>query len=232
MDYGWFSFVAKPLFMALHYIYERWPHNYGWAIVLLTIIITIATFPLKLKSIRSAQKMQKIAPLVKSIQDRYKEYKFNDPRKQRMNQEVMKIYSEHGINPLGGCLPMLLQLPFLYGFYRVLDLSIELRHAPWFWWVQDLSAPDPLYILPVVMTVTMFIMQKMTPMMTADPAQARMMMMMPLVFGFMFITFPSGLVLYWLTSNVVGIAQQMLLNRFMPPPPPITPPRKVVSAKS
>ena len=232
VDYGWFSFVAKPLFMALHYIYERWPHNYGWAIVLLTIIITIATFPLKLKSIRSAQKMQKIAPLVKSIQDRYKEYKFNDPRKQRMNQEVMKIYSEHGINPLGGCLPMLLQLPFLYGFYRVLDLSIELRHAPWFWWVQDLSAPDPLYILPVVMTVTMFIMQKMTPMMTADPAQARMMMMMPVVFGFMSINFASGLVLYWLTSNVVGIAQQMLLNRFMPPPPPITPPRKVVSAKS
>ena len=144
VDFGWFSIVAKPLFIALRYIYEHWIHNYGWAIVLLTLIITMAMFPLKLKSLRSAQEMQKVAPIIKGIQDKYKNYKFNDPRKQKMNEEVMKVYSEHGINPLGGCLPMLLQMPFLYGFYRVLDLAIELRHAPWIWWVKDLSAPDRL----------------------------------------------------------------------------------------
>ena len=116
VDFGWFSIVAKPLFIGLRYIYDHWVHNYGWAIVLLTLIITTAMFPLKLKSLRSAQEMQKVAPIIKGIQDKYKNYKFNDPRKQKMNEEVMKVYSEHGINPLGSCLPMLLQMPFLYGF--------------------------------------------------------------------------------------------------------------------
>jgi YidC/Oxa1 family membrane protein insertase len=218
VDFGWFSFVAKPLFLAMRYLHDHWTHNYGWAIVLLTLLINLAMFPLKLKSIRSAQEMQKIAPIVKGIQDKYKDYKFNDPRKQRMNQEVMKLYQEHGINPLGGCLPMALQLPFLYGFYKVLDLSIELRHAPWFAWIKDLSARDQLYILPVLMIVTMFVLQKMTPVASADPAQQRMMMIMPLVFGIMFFKFASGLVLYWLTSNVVGIAQQVFINRMIPAP--------------
>jgi len=155
VDFGWFSVVAKPLFIGMRYIYDHWVHNYGWAIVILTILINLLLFPLKLKSIRSAQEMQKVAPVIKAIQERYKQYKFNDPRKQRMNQEVMKVYQEHGINPLGGCLPQLVLLPFLYGFYRVLDLSIELRHAPWMLWIRDLSAPDtfhlfglPLPILP------------------------------------------------------------------------------------
>ncbi len=155
VDFGWFSVVAKPLFIGMRYIYDHWVHNYGWAIVILTILINLLLFPLKLKSIRSAQEMQKVAPVIKAIQERYKQYKFNDPRKQRMNQEVMKVYQEHGINPLGGCLPQLVLLPFLYGFYRVLDLSIELRHAPWILWIRDLSAPDtfhlfglPLPILP------------------------------------------------------------------------------------
>ena len=147
VDFGWFSIIAKPLFISLHYIADHWTHNYGWAIVLLTLILTTAMFPLKLKSLRSAQEMQKVAPIIKGIQDKYKNYKFNDPRKQKMNEEVMKIYSEHGINPLGGCLPMLLQMPVLYGFYRVLDIAIELRHAPWIWWVNDLSAPDRLSIM-------------------------------------------------------------------------------------
>jgi YidC/Oxa1 family membrane protein insertase len=238
VDFGWFSFVAKPLFLGLRYIYERWIHNYGWAIVVLTILINLAMFPLKLKSIRSAQEMQRIAPLVKSIQDRYKQYKFNDPRKQRMNQEIMKLYQEHHINPLGSCLPMVLQLPFLYGFYRVLDLSIELRHAPWILWITDLSAPDrfhlfgiPLPILPTVMIITMFILQKMTPMTTADPSQQRMMMVMPLVFGIMFYNFASGLVLYWLTGNIVGIAQQAFINRVMPVTNPLPVPRKTAEAK-
>ena len=158
VDFGWFSIVAKPLFIALRYIDEHWIHNYGWAIVLLTLIITTAMFPLKLKSLRSAQEMQKVAPIIKGIQDKYKNYKFNDPRKQKMNEEVMKVYSEHGINPLGGCLPMLLQMPFLYGFYRVLDLAIELRHAPWIWWVKDLSAPDRLMIMGFSIPVLVILM--------------------------------------------------------------------------
>jgi YidC/Oxa1 family membrane protein insertase len=231
VDFGWFSFVAKPLFLALRFIHDHWIHNYGWAIVLLTVFITMAMFPLKLKSIRSAQEMQRVAPLVKSIQDRYKNYKFNDPRKQRMNQEVMKLYQEHHINPLGGCLPMILQLPFLYGFYKVLDLSIELRHAPWFGWIQDLSAPDHLYILPTLMIVASFILQKMTPIATADPKQQRMMMIMPIFIGIMFYSFASGLVLYWLTSSVVGIAQQAFINRMIPAPQPIPVARKAASAK-
>jgi len=148
-----------------------------------------------------------------------------------MNQEVMKLYQEHHINPLGGCLPMVVQLPFLYGFYKVLDVSIELRHAPWILWIKDLSAPDPLYILPTLMIITTFIMQKMTPMTTADPAQQRMMMIMPLVFGIMFYSFASGLVLYWLTGTVVGIAQQMFINRMIPLPPPVPAPHKTAKAK-
>ena len=231
VDYGWFSIVAKPLFLGLRYLHDRWTHNYGWAIVILTIIINLAMFPLKLKSIRSAQEMQRISPIVKGIQEKYKGYKFNDPRKQRMNQEVMKLYQEHHINPLGGCLPMVLQLPFLYGFYRVLDLSIELRHAPWFAWIKDLSAPDHLYILPTLMIVTTFIMQKMTPIASADPAQQRMMMIMPIVFGIMFYNFASGLVLYWLTGTVVGIAQQAFINKMMPLPQPGPVPHKAASAK-
>jgi YidC/Oxa1 family membrane protein insertase len=231
VDYGWFSIVAKPLFLGLRYLHDRWTHNYGWAIVLLTVLINLAMFPLKLKSIRSAQEMQRISPIVKGIQEKYKGYKFNDPRKQRMNQEVMKLYQEHHINPLGGCLPMVLQLPFLYGFYRVLDLSIELRHAPWFAWIKDLSAPDHLYILPTLMIITTFIMQKMTPMASADPAQQRMMMIMPIVFGIMFYNFASGLVLYWLTGTVVGIAQQAFINRIMPLPQPVPVARKAASAR-
>jgi YidC/Oxa1 family membrane protein insertase len=231
VDFGWFAFVAKPLFLGLRFIYDRWVHNYGWAIVILTVFINFALFPLRLKSIRSAQEMQRIGPLVKSIQDKYKNIKFNDPRKQRMNEEIMKLYKEHNVNPLGGCLPMALQLPFLYGFYRVLDLPIELRHAPWILWVTDLSAPDkfhpfgiPLPILPTVMVITMFIMQKMTPVTSADPAQQRMMMLMPIVFGIMFYNLPSGLVLYFLTANIVGILQQVMINKLMPIPQPLSAP--------
>jgi YidC/Oxa1 family membrane protein insertase len=223
VDFGWFTMVAKPLFLALRFIYDHLAHNWGWAIVILTILINLAMFPLKLKSIRSAQEMQKVAPVVKSIQEKYKQYKFNDPRKQRMNEEVMKLYKEHGVNPLGGCLPMVLQLPLLYGFYRLLDLVIELRHAPWFGWIKDLSMPDHLYILPAIMVITMFALQKMTPMATADPAQQRMMMIMPLAFGFIFFKLAAGLVLYYLTANIVGIGQQVLINRLMPIGPPASP---------
>jgi YidC/Oxa1 family membrane protein insertase len=233
VNFGWFSIIAKPLFLGLRYIYDNWVHNYGWAIVILTVFLNMALFPLKLKSIRSAQEMQRIAPHVKSIQDRYKQYKFNDPRKARMNQEVMKLYQEHGINPLGGCLPMLPQLPILYGFYESLETPFAFRHAPWIWWIKDLSQPDPSHImglpipiLPVLMMVSMFFMQKMTPMMTADPNQKRMMLIMPLVFGIMFFHLASGLVLYFLAANMVGIAQQLFINRFITPKqPPLGPPK-------
>jgi len=239
VDFGWFSVVAKPLFMALRYIDEHWIHNYGWAIVLLTIAINMGMFPLKLKSIRSAQEMQRIQPIIKGIQDKYKNYKLSDPRKQKMNEEIMKVYSEHHINPLGGCLPMLLQMPFLYGFYRVLDVTFELRHAPWIWWVRDLSAPDrlvimgvPIPVLVILMTVVSFILQRMTPMATVDPSQQRMMMLMPLFFAFMFYRLASGMVLYWLTSSGVQVLQQVLINRRMPPPatsPPVS--RRPAEAK-
>jgi YidC/Oxa1 family membrane protein insertase len=222
----------------LRYIEEHWVHNYGWAIVLLTLIITTAMFPLKLKSLRSAQEMQKVAPIVKGIQDKYKSYKLNDPRKQKMNEEVMKVYSEHGINPLGGCLPMLLQMPILYGFYRVLDIAIELRHAPWIWWVKDLSSPDRLNVmgfsipvLVILMTIASFVLQRMTPMATVDPSQQRMMMFMPIMFAFMFYRLASGMVLYWLTSSVVQILQQVYINRRMPHPPSPPVPRKPAEAK-
>jgi len=238
VDFGFFSIIAKPLFIGLHYINDHWVHNYGWAIVLLTLILTTALFPLKIKSIRSAQEMQKVAPIIKGIQDKYKNYKFNDPRKQKANEEIMKVYHEHGINPLGGCLPMVLQLPVLYGFYRVLDLSIELRHAPWILWVNDLSSPDRLHVmgfsipvLVILMTAASYILQRMTPMATADPSQARMMMFMPIFMGFMFYRFASGLVLYWLTSSVVQILQQVFINRRMPRPPAGPVPRKPAEAK-
>ena len=223
ISFGWFSFVAKPLFLGLRYIYDHWIHNYGWAIIILTVALNFALFPLKLKSIHSAQRMQKVAPRVKRIQDQYKQYKFNDPRKQKMNQEIMKVYQEEGINPLGGCLPMALQLPILYGFYELLETVIELRHAPWLGCVKDLSMPDschlfgiPLALLPTLMIISMFVMQKMTPMTAADPAQQRMMMLMPLFFGVIFYRLASGLVLYYMTANLVGIAQQLIINRFIP----------------
>ena len=226
LDFGFFGVIAKPLFLCLRYIYDHWVANWGWAIVILTVLINMAMFPLKLKSIRSAQEMQRVQPIIKGIQDRYKQYKLNDPRKQKMNQEVMKIYQEHGINPLGGCLPMLLQMPILYAFWRMLDLPIELRHAPWIWWVTDLSQPDSSHILgmnipilPTLMILSMFVVQRMTPMPTADPQQKTMMLLMPLMMGFIFFRLASGLNLYYFVANLVGIAQQTVINRMMPPKP-------------
>lgn len=224
VNFGWFSFFAKPLFLAMRWINVHFTHNWGWAIVVLTVLINTVFFPLKIKSIRSAQSMQKIAPMVKEIQNRYKQYKFNDPRKQRMNQEIMKLYQEHGVNPLGGCLPMVAQLPIIYAFYEVLESSIAMRHAPWIWWIKDLSVPDHLYILPSIMIVASFVMQKMTPMPTADPAQQRMMMLAPLFVGIIFFKLAAGVVLYYFTYNLVAIAQQVVINRMVPPPAPVTPP--------
>ncbi len=218
IDYGWFAFLCKPLFVGLKWIYDA-VGNYGVSIILLTVVINAALFPLRYKSVTASQKMQKIQPRIKAIQEKYKKLKATDPKRQQMNSEVMALYKEHGVNPLGGCLPLLLQMPFLFAFYSLLNVAIELRQAPFFAWIQDLSAPDPTYILPVLMVGSMMLTQKLTPMPSADPLQAKMMLFMPLIFGFMMATQSSGLVLYWFTSNLVNIFQQLAMNRFGPGAP-------------
>jgi YidC/Oxa1 family membrane protein insertase len=230
INWGFFGVVAKPLFLALHWINDNVAHNYGWAIVLLTIGINLALFPLRLTSLKSQKKMQALQPHIQVINAKYKGISLRDPRKAEQNQEVMELYKKHGVNPMGGCLPMLIQLPILYAFYTVLGVTIELRGAHWLW-VTDLSRPETLaiHLLPVIMIVTQFVMQKMTPSPGMDPAQARMMQFMPLMFGFFFYNMSSGLVLYWLTGNLVGIVQQVSMNRMMPAPriePPPPPPKK------
>jgi YidC/Oxa1 family membrane protein insertase len=221
VQFGWLAIIAEPLFYALRWIHG-WVPNYGWAIVVMTVAINMLLMPLKVKTLRSSQKMQKVAPEIRSIQDRYKKYSMRDPRKAKMQEEIMAVYSREGINPLGGCLPQLIQAPIWYGLYRMLTVTIELRHAPWIGWIHDLSARDPYYLLPIAMGVTMYIAQKMTPMPATDPSQQRMMALMPIMFGGMFIIIPiaSGLTLYILTSNLVNMAQQWYLNRTMPAPAP------------
>jgi YidC/Oxa1 family membrane protein insertase len=177
---------------------------------------------------KSQRKMQSLQPKLAAINAKYKGLSLRDPKKAEQNQEVMEFYKKEGVNPMGGCLPMLVQLPLIYAFYKVLAVTIEMRGAHWLW-ISDLSQPEllPIHILPLVMIVSQFVMQKMTPNPGMDPSQAKMMMFMPLMFGFLFYNFSSGLVLYWLTSNLVGIAQQWSVNRMMPAPPPPPPPAAV-----
>lgn len=226
IDWGFFGILAKPLFLSLNWVHDHLISNYGWSIIIVTLVINILLFPFKLTSLRSARKMQKLQPQIQAINAKYKDVGLRDPRKAEQNQEVMALYKKEGVNPLGGCLPLLLQLPFFYAFYRVLNIAIELRHAPWLW-VPDLSQAEmlPIHILPLVLIATQFLMQKMTPAAGVDPNQQRLMMFMPLMFGFMFYYASAGLVLYWLTGNLVGIAQQLIINKTMPAPPP--PPRPV-----
>ena len=215
VDFGFFSFIAEPIFLGLLWTRDNIVENYGWSIILLTVFINFAMFPLKWKSMKSMKKMQTIQPLVKQINDKYKGLSMRDPKKQQQQEEMMALYKEHGVNPMGSCLPMLLQFPFFIGFYNVLTVAIEMRGAEWLW-VNDLSSPEDLQIrvLPIAMIVTQFWMQSMTPTPSADPAQMRLMKFMPLMFGIIFYGFSSGLVLFWLTGNLVGVAQQQLLNRF------------------
>jgi YidC/Oxa1 family membrane protein insertase len=213
---GWLGIIAKPLLEVLEWTHRYIP-DWGWAIVVLTIVINIALFPFRLKNWRSTKNMQRVAPEIRSIQDRYKKYSFNDPRKRKMNEEIMAIYNREGINPLGSCLPMLVQMPFLFAFYRMLSGTIELRHAPWGGsWIHDLSAHDPYYILPIAMTITMFITQKMTPTPGTDPTQQKMFAYMPLFMGFLFFRLSAGLNLYYFATNLIGIAQQYYLVKTDP----------------
>jgi YidC/Oxa1 family membrane protein insertase len=219
VNFGWTGVVAKPLLFILQLIHHYIP-NWGFTIVILTLLINFALFPLKLKSQRSMQRMAKVAPEIRSIQDRYKKYAMSDPRKRQMNEEVMAIYQREGINPIGGCLPMLPQLPIWWALWRVLNGAIELRHAPFMFWIHDLSAKDPYYILPVAMAIMMYFSTKMTPQTTVDPSQQKMMSLMPLMMAAFFFNLSSGLNLYMFTSNLIGVGQQYYLNRTKPLPVP------------
>jgi YidC/Oxa1 family membrane protein insertase len=234
IDWGFWGRVAKPLFLGLNYVADHWTgHNYGWAIILVTLIINICLFPIRLSSLKSARKMQKLQPQMKAINEKYKNIKINDPKKAEQNQEVMDLYKKEGVNPVGGCLPLMLQLPFFYAFYKVLSISIDLRHAPWLW-VSDLSGPETFFIhvLPIIMIATQFLTQRLTPQAGVDPTQQKMFMFMPLMLGFFFYNLSSGLVLYYLTGNLVGIVFQLIVNRFMPAPIPPSPPPPKTSVRS
>jgi YidC/Oxa1 family membrane protein insertase len=218
VNFGFLEFIAEPLFHGLKWLHKYIP-GYGWDIIVMTLFINMLLFPLRISSYKTTLKMQRVAPEIKAIQERYKKYKLNDPKKQEMNKEVMAIYSREGINPVGGCFQMFLQMPIWFGLNSALRGAIELRHAHWLW-INDLAAKDPYYILPVVVGVSMYLVSKMTPMTAADPQQQQMMKIMPIMFAGSFIIFPfsSGLALYILTSSLVGIGQQWYLNRTHPAP--------------
>jgi YidC/Oxa1 family membrane protein insertase len=212
VNFGFWAFIAKPLFLILNWT-NSVLHNFGWAIVVVTIFLNLLMFPLRLTSMKSARKMQALKPQIDAIAEKYKNVSLRDPRKAQQQQEQMELYKKYGINPMGGCLPSLLPLALVYPFYRVITVSAEMRGAHWLW-VTDLSQPESiaLRILPITMIVTQFLMQKMMPAPGVDPNQQRMMLFMPLIFGFMFYNLPSGLVLYYLTGTVVAIAQQWFFN--------------------
>ena len=219
VDLGWFGFFARFLFDGLEWIYHHVVHNYGWAIVLLTVAINIVLLPLTHKSYTSMQKMQELNPKIQAIKDRYRG-KLKDSQgkpkiemQRKMNEEVMALYKSEGVNPAGGCLPMVIQLPVLFAFYRLLGAAVELRGAPWMLWIHDLSAPDPYYALPLIIKATQFLQQRMTPM-AGDPMQRRIFQLMPVFMTFLFLGFPSGMVLYWLTNNVLTIARQAIYMRY------------------
>jgi len=205
VDFGWFSIVAMPLFWVLKFLYS-YLGNYGWAIIILTIGVRIPFIPLMNKSQQSMKKMQKIQPMMAELKVKYKD----DAAK--MQKETMALYKKHKVNPVGGCLPMVLQVPVFIALYNVLLKAIELRGAPFALWITDLAIKDPYYVFPVLMGATMVLQQKMTPS-TMDPKQAKMMMLMPIVFTFMFLSFPAGLVIYWLVNNILGIIQQYFVNK-------------------
>ena len=214
--FGMFSFLTVPLLSALNWIHG-FVGNYGWSILVLTLLINAAMFPLRHKSFVSMRKMQEIQPQVKMVQDRYAKLKMSDPARQKMNTELMDLYRAKGVNPASGCIPMLLTMPVLLAFYGLLSEAIELRGAPFALWIHDLSVADPYYVTPILMGLSQLAQQRMQPA-QADPTQQKMMMVMPVVFTFMFITAPSGLALYWLASNVLLIGQQVLTNRLIGPP--------------
>lgn len=205
IEFGWFTFLSKPFFSVMLSIYN-FVGNWGWAIVLFTLLVKLILFPLSYKGMMSMQKLKDLAPKMKEIKERYGK----DPAK--MNQQMMELYRKHGANPMGGCLPMLLQIPVFFALYRVLLNADELQGAGWILWINDLSRQDPYYVLPILMGVTMFIQQQITPNSMTDPLQQKIFKWFPVIMTFFFLAFPSGLVLYWLTNNILSIAQQYYIN--------------------
>ena len=206
IEYGWFTWAAKPLFsvlMGLHGVFGNW----GWAIVVLVVMIRLILYPLTYRGMLSMQKMKDLAPKMKELREKYK----GDP--QRMNAAVMELYKKHGANPLGGCMPLLLQIPVFFAVYRVLLNAVELQGAGWIFWIHDLSRMDPTFVLPILMGISMFLQQRITPNNFTDPMQEKIFKYLPVIFTFFFVTFPSGLVLYWLTNNLLSIAQQYMVNK-------------------
>jgi YidC/Oxa1 family membrane protein insertase len=213
LNFGWIGWIAKPLFLALRFTYDHIVPNWGWSILLLTLVINLAMLPTRITMMKSALKMQRIQPEMQQIKEKYKKYKATDPRRQEMNKEIMELQRREGVNMFGGCLPMLVQYPLLYGFYEMLVSAIELRHAHWLW-LHDLAAPDPLHILPIFVIITMFTTSYLSPSPGVDPAQQRMMaFMMPVMFGFMMWNFASGVALYWAGGNLITTAIQVIMNR-------------------
>jgi YidC/Oxa1 family membrane protein insertase len=216
--WGWFGFLAKPLYFGLEWIHQRIVPNYGWSIVLITFAIKLLFFPLTHKSQESMGKMQELNPKVQAIRTKYrpklkdKQGRPNLEAQRKMNEEVMAVYKSAGVNPASGCIPLLFQMPVFFAFFRVLSTAVELRKAPWIAWVKDLSRPDPFFVLPIIMGVTSIAMQRMMPS-SPDPMQRRLMQMMPIMFTVFALAFPSGLVLYWVTNNLLTMAQQALLMK-------------------
>ena len=213
VDFGFFSIIARPLFLWLKWTHEHMASNWGVAIIILTVIINLALLPLRIVSMKSALKMQKLQPQMKAIQEKYKKYPMRDPKRQEMNAEIAELYKREHVNPAGGCIPLVIQMPFLFAFYSMLGNAIELRQAP-FLWLHDLSSPDKLFIMPVVIVISTYLVQKMTPNSGMDPKQQQMMtLMMPLMIGFFSYSLPSGLSVYWVVGNIIAIVQQYIMNR-------------------
>lgn len=213
IDWGFFGVIARPLFVWLKWTYNHWIHDWGWAIAFLTVVINAVLLPLRISSMKSSLKMQKIQPQVKAIQEKYKRYSITDPRKAQMQQEMAALYKKEGVNPVGGCFPLLLQMPFLFAFYSMLGNAIDLRQATWLW-IHDLSAADPIHILPIAIVVTMFLSQKSMPQAGMDPAQQKMLSFMtPVMLGLISWNLAAGLGVYWAISNLLGWVQQIFINR-------------------
>ena len=213
LDFGFWGPIGKYLFLGLQWIHSHIVSNWGWSIIILTLCINVLLLPLRVKTMQSGLKMQRIQPQMDAIKERYKKYKINDPKRNEMNAEIMKLQKDNGVNMFGGCIPTLIQLPLLFAFFSMLPKVVELRHAHWAW-LPDLTAPDPYYIIPAVMIISQFLMQFYTPSPGVDPQQQKMMaFMMPLVSGYFVISYGSGLGLYWAVGNFFGIIQQFVMNR-------------------
>jgi len=213
IQFGWLTIIAKPLYLALRYLVEHGVDNWGWSIIIVTVIFNLVMLPTRFMMMKTSLKTMRIQPKVEAIKKRYAHLKMNDPKRADMNAEIMELHKSEGINMLGGCLPILIQMPLFFAYFRVLQNTVELRQAHWFW-LHDLSAPDPIHILPILIIISMFLTQYITPSPGMDPTQRRMMaFMMPAIFGFMLWTYASGLALYWGTGNLINLAIQLGINQ-------------------